>query len=369
MQARGIEALVVRSDSGKWDSGSAAGRYLTQIGGNGEEGYVVFDLHEDPTFLIWGPGHIENWLAAQDWTTDIRPSIPTASEAIATRLKELDVHRAQLGVVGRVGVSQLARDGQWPELAWRALVDELPSATFVDFDTDLAALRAVKSAEEIACTERAMVATEVAVSALYEHARAGTQAAVVTGRIVEALIRGGSEMCLSVLLGTGTPGRLASRLSPQRALVRGDVIRTEIAGKYAGYWAQAHVPLVVGEPPSIVHRLFAAMREGFDQALAVVRPGASAEGLVRAIREPAKRAGYPLHLMPAFKGIGLAISELPEEGSGMASTIEENMLITLQPTAYDPVSSIGLHMADTVLVTSTGGRRLGRRSLDLHVAS
>ena len=123
----------------------------------------------------------------------------------------------------------------------------------------------------------------------------------------------------------------------------------------------------MGEPPSIVRRLFATMREGFDRALAVVRPGASAEDLVRAVREPAERAGYPLHIMPAFKGIGLAISEFPEHGSGVASALEENMLITLQPTAYDPVSGIGLHMADTVLVTGSGGRRLGRRSLDLHV--
>ena len=114
-------------------------------------------------------------------------------------------------MVGRVGVSQLARDGQWPELAWRALVEELPAATFFDFDADLLALRAVKSAEEIACAERAMVATEVAVAALYEHARAGTQAPVVAGRMVEALLRGGSEMCLSVLLGVATQGRLATR--------------------------------------------------------------------------------------------------------------------------------------------------------------
>jgi Xaa-Pro aminopeptidase len=369
MKERGVDALVMRSDSTKWDSGSAAGRYFTQIGGNGEEGYVVFDLREDPTFLIWGPGHIDNWLAGQDWTTDIRPSTPSASEAIAARLQELDVHRRRIGVVGRVGVSQLARDGQWPDSAWRSLVRELPQASFVDFDEDLASVRARKSAEEISCAERAMAATEAAVEALYEHARIGTQASVVAGRMIEALLRGGSEMCASVLLGTAAQGRLATRLWPQRQLARGDVIRTEIGGKYAGYWAQAHVPVALGEPLPIVRRLYEVMREGFDQGLAAVRPGAVAQDVVRAIRAPAQRAGYPIELMPAFKGIGLAVSEFPEGAPGMAAELQENMLITLQPTAFDPASGIGLHMSETVLVGATGGRRLGRRSLDLRVVS
>lgn len=367
MKAQDIAALVIRSDSSKWDSGCAAARYLTQIGGNGEEGYVVFSLSEDPTFVIWGPGHIQNWLEAQDWTTDIRPSSPTAAAAIAARLKELNVHARRIGVVGRAGIGQLARDGQWPDAAWHGLVAELKGATLVDFDLELASVRAIKSAEEILCAERSMQATEAAVDALYGHARPGVAASVVYGSMVEALLASGSEMCVSVLLGVSAQGRLATRLTPQRKLEKGDLIRTEIGGKYAGYWTQAHVPVAVGEPPPIVHRLFEVMREGFEGGLAALRPGAAGEDVVRAIRAPAERAGYPMEVMPAFKGIGLAVSEFPE--AGPAARLEEDMLLTLQPTAYDPASGIGLHLSETVHVTRNGGRRLGRRSLELRSIS
>ena len=60
MRREGVDAIIIRSDSSKCDSGSAEGRYLTHIGGNGEEGYVVFDLREDPMYTSWRPAHIEN---------------------------------------------------------------------------------------------------------------------------------------------------------------------------------------------------------------------------------------------------------------------------------------------------------------------
>jgi Xaa-Pro aminopeptidase len=369
MKAMDIAALVVRSDSSKWDSGCAAARYLTQIGGNGEEGYVVFPLAEEPTFVIWGPGHIQNWLEAQNWTKDIRPSAPTAAAAIAARLKELGIHQRRIGIVGRAGIGQLARDGQWPDSAWQGMLAELASATFVDFDAELASIRAIKSAEEIACAERSMTATEAAVDALYQCAGPGVEASLVYGTMVQALLSAGSEMCVSVLLGASTQGRLATRLTPQRKLVEGDLLRTEIGAKYAGYWTQAHVPVAIGAPPPVAHRLFEVMREGFERGLASLRPGAAAEDVVKAIRTPAEREGYAMEVMPAFKGIGLAVSEFPEGSHGTAARLEENMLVTLQPAAFDAVSRIGLHLSETVHITREGGRRLGRRKIEFRVLS
>jgi len=48
MRRRCIDCVIIRSYSSKWDAGSAEGPYLTHIGGNGEDGYVVFDLEADP---------------------------------------------------------------------------------------------------------------------------------------------------------------------------------------------------------------------------------------------------------------------------------------------------------------------------------
>ena len=60
MRSRGIGALVVQANSSKWDCGEADVRYLSHIGGNGEEGYLVFDLREEPVYVIPGAAHLVN---------------------------------------------------------------------------------------------------------------------------------------------------------------------------------------------------------------------------------------------------------------------------------------------------------------------
>ena len=44
MAERGLGALIIRCISSKWDSGTANVRYVSQIGGNGEEAIVVFPM-------------------------------------------------------------------------------------------------------------------------------------------------------------------------------------------------------------------------------------------------------------------------------------------------------------------------------------
>ena len=371
MRERGVEALVIRSDSSKWDSGSAEGRYLTQIGGNGEEGYTVFGLHDDPTFVIWGAGHIENWLEIQDWTTDIRPSTPSAMRVVIGRLHELEVARGVIALVGRAP-SPLAADGRWPYRAYEELRRELSDARFVDFEAELAVARSIKSAEEIACHEKAMAIVEEAVAAMYRHARPGVRATDLMGKVVGALVSAGSEMCVSVVVGASQRARMAARVVPHRPLEAGDVILSEVTGKYAGYWSQAHVPVAVGGPPTATHRrLFDVALEGLRRGEAALRPGITTLDLARAIREPIGKAGHGSAILPPFKGIGLAITEIPlsppvsADPGGDYPVIRENMILTLEPIAMDDEAKIGVHLAETFAVTSAGCRRLGRRDLTL----
>jgi hypothetical protein len=137
MRRRGVECVIVRADSSKWDAGSAEGRYLTHIGGNGEDGYVVFDADADPVFVIWGPDHVGNWREIQDWCPDIRPFTPSFAKTTAQRVRELGRGRSTLGLIGRLGSRLWRGEGRWPQGNYEALRTELPEATFVDFDEEL----------------------------------------------------------------------------------------------------------------------------------------------------------------------------------------------------------------------------------------
>ena len=377
MSARSLSVIVVQANSTKWDCGVADLRYLAHIGGNGEEGYLVFDLRQDPTYVTAGAGHIENWLAIQDWTTDIRASIPSASHVIAARVKELGLERETIGLVGR-GRGPLTPDGRWSHMAFEAMRRELPNATFLDFDDNLGVVRAVKSDEEIACHERAMALTEVAIDVMRAAARVGVPGCEVFGRMVGAMVSGGADMSVMVQLNVAAAPRLAARLVTHRPLERGDVILNEITAKFAGYWSQAHAPVSVGMAPRKTHqRLFDLVHEGLRRGQAAMRPGVTVAELANAIRSPADDAGCGWSDIPTVKGIGLATSEYPVSppagsaqspygSEGMQAALQEGMVICLQPAAWDSQDRLGMHVAETFVVTGNGCRRLGQRGIEFH---
>lgn len=375
MKQKGIDCIVIRSDSSKWDAGSAEGRYLSHIGGNGEDGYVVFDLKQDPVFIIWGPDHIANWLAIQDWTKDIRPMVPSAAKAVANRILELGLGNSTIGLIGRLGSRLWRGDGRWPQGNYESLRKELPNATFVDFDEDLWAVMAVKSEEEVACIEWAMGIVETGVNVLYEHAKPGVRIPEVAGKVYGAMVAAGSELGIQVLLAAGQPTpRVAARLFPDRKLERGDVIINEITGKYCGYCAQVHAPVSVGQSPRTEYqKVYEAALAALESGMAALKPGVSTIDLAEAVRRPVKERGYDSNVMPLFKGMGLTIAEFPYSPHGVgldasgkprSFTIQENMILLFEPAAYDEKLSMGVHIAEQVVVTRDGCRRIGKRKLE-----
>jgi Xaa-Pro aminopeptidase len=248
----------------------------------------------------------------------------------------------------------------------------------VDFDEELWAVMAVKSSEEIACMERAMVAVETGIEALYSNARAGVRIPRLAGQIFEGVVGGGSELAVQVLLSAGkTTPRAAGRIFPDRVLEDGDLVINEIAGKYCGYWAQGHAPVSVGRRPKPeTGRIFDASLAALQVGMQMLKPGVSTHDLAEAVQRPIRDAGYEVNLMPLFKGIGLTIAEPPYsptgvglDASGRAPTyiLAEGQTIFFEPAAWDRRSNVGVHIGEQVVVTSAGCRRLGKRSLELRI--
>ena len=59
MSEQGLDCLIIRGISSKWDSGIANIRYVSQIGGNGEEAMAVFPRKGDPIILVWSPTQLD----------------------------------------------------------------------------------------------------------------------------------------------------------------------------------------------------------------------------------------------------------------------------------------------------------------------
>src|SRR5947207_7766731 len=82
------------------------------------------------------------------------------------------------------------------------------------------------------------------------------------------------EPITMMLFGTGGPEvPWAQRVFTTRQLKAGDLINTEVEGKYAGYIAQALQPISLGPKPQQLEKIFAETKIIFDRMLKILKPG------------------------------------------------------------------------------------------------
>jgi Xaa-Pro dipeptidase len=370
MAERQLDCLVIRGISSKWDSGTANVRYVSQIGGNGEEAMAVFPLDRDPIVFIWAPSQLEWWPIAQDWVHDVRQGSPTWAGRTAECLQELGYARGRIGVVGIGGRNEAGKIMSYD--IYRALREALPDAHFEAASDVLEDVRVVKSPEEIGFLARSAHLCDVAVQAMLQAARPGVRAYEVYGEILGAVFRAGGESPMFLMYEADPQPRHALRFPSDRVLQPGYMIIQEISPKYAGYWTQVMVPVVLGEPTQLYRDLAVVAERAYQEGLKAIRPGATTTDVSEAINRPIAEAGYTWY-RPQFQGLGLEQSEEPHDhhfrGAFVESAplaLEEGMVLGLQPLVATADRKYGLQVGDTVAVTRDGVRVLGETKMTLY---
>src|SRR5205809_7421739 len=85
MQREKLDVIIGFPNQSHWDQFQADIRYLNHIGGHQTEVAVVFPFTGEVTAFVRGGYEVEWWSIAQDWLTDIRPSLRTWVETFLER--------------------------------------------------------------------------------------------------------------------------------------------------------------------------------------------------------------------------------------------------------------------------------------------
>ena len=372
MANRGLDALIVWGDTGKWDSKMANVRYLTQVGGNGEVATCVFPLKGEPVVILWSMMMLPEWTSGTSWVHQYRSSRmpryarPSWSKSIVKEIQELGLHKGRLGVVGLEGTEA---EGDIPYVTYSKIQELLPEASFENATDLMETQRNVKSAEEIEFLRRAALIGDYAAEAMYECARPGVTEAEVVASMHDTLVRYGSEIPIMFLWGAGKPNR-ATRLTFARGrkLEKGDVIDTEYSPRYSGYYSHAQRPLIVGKAPDPYDRLFDASLQSYGAGVEAINPGLPVAELCRIMFEPIQKAGFDLYAGVFFHGMCLGwekpygIPDYPGK-----EVLKEGMVLGMEPGAATPDLKMGVHVGDQIVVTATGYERLNGLKVEVPV--
>jgi Xaa-Pro aminopeptidase len=354
-----VDALVVRAPDNVL--------YLSNFWGMKGYDAVVFPREGDPTLICLEASADDADRMA--WTDDVRffkgyderdPRPPQA------RALELAVEAA--GPFERVAV-ELSLGTQ----ASDRMVGEPTTYTQAWFETWaepadatplLARARAVKTAQEV---ERMRLANEIAAAAM-EHARAElrpgmkeSEAAALWNGFVHGHGTGWEdkvELAYGFSLVWSGPGIRTFTATADRPVQPDEPTLFEIWVCADGYWCDHTKNLCPGALTSDYERLLDDLTAVYERAIAHCRPGAGLDELDRLIREGIAAAGYPGQPShPVAHGVGARAHEPPYAHQAAPATIEEGMVLAIEPGAYWEGGG-GLRLEDNFLITADGAEKL-----------
>lgn len=342
----------------------ATSRYLSQIGGIGVHGWVVFPLNGEVTAILESDRNKDFIGKAQDWIPDLRVGDP--ADLVIQRLKELERD------AGRIGLTQFqghyrAPEGNIPYDVVRRFQEELPKAELYGENDILNQARLVRGDEEVAVIEQVTAANEDAIRVMIETARPGARQQDVWYAMNDALTRaaGSWPARLSVTF-DGSANQSLGMPIPDR-IRAGALCSQEICARVQGYRAQCNHTIQVGEGDPKDYD--SAMRETidvFNQIVAWMKPGRTIDELCDHYVELCKSKGADDRSGVVYHSNGLG-NDFPRLGPRLlrgkdgAIPLQPNMTFTLKPVLRFP-SGTATQYGDPVQITANGARRLGKRA-------
>jgi Xaa-Pro dipeptidase len=320
--------------------------------------YLVVPRDGDATLLVGLVNHVPNARELSDV-----PNIEWGGYEPGKAIARL-VH----GRVGLVGVNATWSDG----MPWLHYLDlQASRAELVDVTRDYAALRLIKSAEEIERLRGAAALSDLAIRTLVEVARPGVAETELVALVEESYRRRGGTTRITFLrsMPMNAPnGCLPAQNPSSRRLERGDVIITEFSASLWGYSGQVHRPVFVqAEPTAEWLRLFGAARDAYDAIARGMTPGSTEGDVVRNASVIGER-GYAIyddliHGYGTDYGPPLVDRSCVRYWNGggeppAGRTIEEGMTIVVQPNPITPDERMGLQLGALTVVTPTGAESL-----------
>lgn len=258
------------------------------------------------------------------------------------------------------------QDQMWARfvLRLRAALDPIE---LVEAGPTLAALRRIKSAEEIDRLRAAARAADEAMDGIRGTRLSGRTEREVSVEIRDLLLAAGHESADFAIVASG-PNSASPHHSPgDRVIEVGDALVLDIGGFRAGYGSDTTRTVFVGDPPSEFSELYAVLREAQAAACAAIRAGVAPQDIDRVSRGLIGAAGFgDSFIHRTGHGIGMETHEEPYIVEGNADPLLSGDAFSIEPGIY-VTGRWGARIEDIVVCTDDGGEILNQSSRDLLV--
>jgi Xaa-Pro aminopeptidase len=225
--------------------------------------------------------------------------------------------------------------------------------------------RVIKDAAEIAALRQAAHRLDEVAREAFTAVKAGVMERHVAAALEAAMRRVGYErLAFDTIVASGPHAALPHYRAGDRILTDGDLVVLDFGGVLDGYCCDLTRTVSIGPPSFEAHRLYTAVYDAQQAALAAVRPGVETSAVDAAARHVLEGRG----LGAAFghgtgHGLGLDVHEEPRitrpRPDVPSVPLAPGMVFTIEPGAY-LAGFGGVRIEDDVLVTEAGCEVLTR---------
>ena len=302
----------------------------------------------------------EACMAAEDsWIEDVRTfSSDHALQGVAAiidAVRDLGLEQGRIGTeLGGMAWMRM------PYQDFEHLRPELPRVEFVDASPLFWKLRARKSPAEVALVRQAVAITDAAYQVLFREVKPGMTERDTHSLLAVEHLQRGADMPGSITIAPHVPGDLRPanrtlRRHTDRVLTEGELIAQDAGGSYRGYWSDYTRMFALGRASATHREAYRVVYGSLQAAIGATRPGVPIADLIDASNAAIDAAGYAQETGPISiigHAIGLDIIEPPFISHENDVSLEEGMILTIEPSLY--VDGAFIMLEEDVLVTETG---------------
>ncbi len=229
-------------------------------------------------------------------------------------------------------------------------------------------LRLVKSKAEIEATVRALEIAENAFCAFLEKLAPGMTEKQAAWELEKAIRQLGAEsLSFAPIVAAGPNSALPHARPGSRVIREGEPLLCDWGARLDGYCSDTSRTVVLGRPEPKFIEIFSTVKQAQEKAVAGIRPGRKASDVDRLARELIDKGPFKGKFTHSLgHGTGLAVHEEPRLSSKSSFTLQDGMLVTVEPGIYLPGWG-GVRLENQVLVTGEGGQVLNGLPLSWNI--
>lgn len=273
-------------------------------------------------------------------------------------------------LAGHYPIKRLGVEGQRMRVfESQAIAAASPATEIIDAGRAIAAVRLVKTPEEIERLRMAIRLSEAALEATLQEVRPGMSETEVEARLIASLFAQGSESLAfqPIVAAAENAARPHATARPDYLIRPGDALLFDFGGRFGGMIADITRTVFVGHCPDEARGFYETVLAANEAGRGAIRPGATAHDVddaAQKVLEASPHARFRRH--KTGHGLGLEVHEDPYIMRGNDQVLEPGMVFTVEPGLYD-TEHFGVRIEDDVVVTGTGAECLTAAPREIRV--